>query len=87
MYVALILLDLTLAFDTIETNEILPAKLKHYGADPLATNLLKEFFTKRSQFVEWNDTKSKTMTLHDHSVVQGSCLGAPIFNIYTQELQ
>jgi hypothetical protein len=70
MYVALILLDLTLAFDTIETNEILPAKLKHYGADPLATNLLKEFFTKRSQFVEWNDTKSKTMTLHDHSVVQ-----------------
>ena len=87
MYVALILLDLTLAFDTIETNEILPAKLKHYGADPLATNLLKEFFTKRSHFVEWNDTKSKTMTLHDHSVVQGSCLGAPIFNIYTQELQ
>ena len=45
MYVALILLDLTLAFDTIETNEILPAKLKHYGAYPLATNLLKEFFT------------------------------------------
>ena len=87
MYVALILLDLTLAFDTIETNEILPAKLKHYGADPLATNLLKEFFTKRSHFVEWNNTKSKTMTLHDHSVVQGSCLGAPIFNLYTQDLQ
>ena len=61
MYVvALILLDLTLAFDTIETNEILPAKLKHYGADLLATNLLKEFFTKRSQFLEWNDTKSRT---------------------------
>ena len=87
MYVALILLDLTLAFDTIETNEILPAKLKHYGAYPLATNLLKEFFTKRSQFVEWNNTKSRTMTLYDHSVVQGSCLGAPIFNLYTQELQ
>ena len=87
MYVALILIDLTLAFDTIETNETLPAKLKHYGADPLATNLLKEFFTKRSQFVEWNDTKSRTMALYDHSVVQGSCLGAPIFNLYTQELQ
>ena len=87
MFVALILLDLTLAFDTVETNEILPAKLKHYGADPIATNLLKEFFTKRSHFVEWNNTKSKTMTLHNYSVVQGSCLGAPIFNIYTQELQ
>ena len=87
MYVALILLDLTLAFDTIETNLTLPAKLKHYGADPLATNLLKEFFTKRSQYVEWNNTKSRTMALYDHSVVQGSCLGAPIFNLYTQELQ
>ena len=81
------LIDLSLAFDTIETESILPAKLKYYGADDKTTSFFKNFFTKRKQYVEWDTLKSKTRDMHNHSCVQGSCLGAPIFNYYTMDLQ
>ena len=83
-FVCLILLDLTLAFDTINTGYILPSKLKHYGADEKTVNFFKTYFTGRSSIVKWNGYESQKITLTDHSCVQGSCLGPPIYNNYTQ---
>ena len=40
----LIVIDLSLAFDCIETSSILPNKLKHYGADPITTSPFQFFF-------------------------------------------
>ena len=86
-YVLLVMIDLSLAFDCIETSEILPEKLKHYGADQITTRFFKEFFTGRKHQTEWNGAISETQNLSNHSCVQGSCLGAPIYNLYTKDLQ
>merc|ERR1712001_143663 len=86
-YVALVLLDLTLAFDTLEVKTILPTKLEHYGSDKKTTEFFKKYYTERSSIVEWNGTKSKVTKLHNHGCVQGSVLGPTIYNLYTREIQ
>ena len=55
------MIDLSLAFDTIETENILPYKLKYYGADQKTVEFFKSFFCDRKQFAEWNGTKSETV--------------------------
>ena len=85
-YVCLALIDLSLAFDTLECEKILPAKLKHYGADDKTTRFFKSFFTYRKQYTEWNGVSSSPIDLFNHSCVQGSCLGPTVYNHYTQEL-
>ena len=83
----LVLLDLTLAFDTLETNTILPAKLEHYGADKKTIQFFKKYYTGRKSIVQWNGTNSKVTNLHDHGCVQGSVLGPTIYNHYTQDIE
>ena len=61
--------------------------MKHYGADQTTTRFFKEFFTGRKHQTEWNGAISETQNLSNHSCVQGSCLGAPIYNLYTKDLQ
>ena len=85
-FVLLVMIDLSLAFDCIETNEILIEKLRHYGATNLTCNFFKNFFTNRKHYVDWLGETSSNLELNNHSCVQGSCLGAPIFNLYTKEL-
>ena len=85
-YVCLALLDLSLAFDTLECENILPAKLKHYGSTPVTVNFFRNFFTNRTQITEWNGVQSDPIDLYNHSCVQGSCLGPQIYNHYTQDL-
>lgn len=85
-YVCLALIDLSLAFDTVECQTILPAKLKHYGADDVTTRFFTSFFNNRRQYTEWNGAKSSPIDLFNHSCVQGSCLGPTVYNHYTQEL-
>ena len=80
------MIDLSLAFDCIETSSILPNKLKHYGADPNTTSFFKNFFTNRQHLTEWFGATSEILNLSNYSCVQGSCLGAPIFNVYTNDL-
>ena len=40
-YVGLALIDLSLAFDTVNCEKILPGKLKHYGATENTANFSK----------------------------------------------
>ena len=86
-YVIVIMLDLSLAFDTLETSKILPTKMEYYGADTKTTNFFKSFFTDRKHYVQWNGAVSDTNKLENYSCVQGSCLGPPIYNHYTQDIQ
>merc|ERR1712208_186344 len=85
-YALLIMIDLSLAFDCIETSSILPDKLKHYGADPNTNSFFKNFFTNRQHLTEWFGATSEILNLSNYSCVQGSCLGAPMFNVYTNDL-
>ena len=53
-YVALVLIDLSLAFDTVECSKILPEKLKHYGATKNTVAFFKSFFTERKLYTVWD---------------------------------
>ena len=86
-YVLVVLIDLSIAFDCIETEEILPEKLRYYGATDKTVDFFKEFFTGRKHHTNWFGEKSETLNLSNHSCVQGSCLGPPTFNLYTKDLQ
>ena len=86
-YVCLALIDLSLAFDTLECNHILPSKMKHYGVDNRTTKFFKSFFTDRKLYTEWNGVSSEPVSLYNHSCVQGSCLGPLAYNFYTQDLK
>ena len=80
------MVDMSIAFETIDTAEILPEKLKFYGADDSTVDFFKSFFCKRSHFTEWKGENSEKVKLFDYSIVQGSALGPPIFNFYTMDL-
>ena len=83
----LALVDMSLAFDTVECEKILPGKLKHYGATETTANFFKSFFTNRKLYTTWYGTNSDVVNMHNYSCVQGSCLGPIIFNVYTQDLK
>merc|ERR1712208_212946 len=85
-YALLIMIGMGLAFDCIETSSVLPDKLKHYGADPNTNSFFKNFFTNRQHLTEWFGATSEILNLSNYSCVQSSCLGAPIFNVYTNDL-
>ena len=86
-YVALVLIDLSLAFDTVECSKILPEKLKHYGATKNTVAFFKSFFTERKLYTVWDGVNSKKVDLYNYSCVQGSCLGPLIFNTYSNDLR
>jgi hypothetical protein len=85
-YTILITMDLSKAFDTVNSDEILPQKLEHYGCDKTAVNWFSSFFKDRNQYVTWNNTKSTTVQLSNISVVQGSSMGTPCFLVYINDL-
>ena len=86
-FVLIIMIDLSLAFDTINTDNILTEKLKFYGANDKATDLFRSFFTQRKHYTEWKNVKSDTVDLYNYSVVQGSTLGPSMYNFYTSDLK
>lgn len=85
-YCLLILIDLSKAFDTISSTEILPTKLKHYGLDDNSIKWFKSFFSNRAQTTTWQGQQSSIVNLHDISVVQGSSLGPNSFNFYLNDI-
>ena len=77
-----IFLDLSKAFDTLD-HTILSDKLLYYGIRGTAYNLLRSYLANREQFVELNDTASKTLHIVT-GVPQGSILGPLLFLICVQ---
>ena len=85
-YVILISTDQSKAFDTLNSETILPAKFMHYGMSNDSIHWIKSFFAEREQYVKWKDTLSDTIELHNISCVQGSSMGPCTFNIYINDL-
>ena len=79
-----VFLDFKKAFDSVDHN-ILLYKLNHYGIRGRALDLLKNYFTGRTQTVKFNNTFSSSQTI-DTGVPQGSVLGPLFFLIYINDI-
>ena len=85
-YVILISTDQSKAFDTLNTESILPSKLKYYGMNDDSLHWINSFFHERHQYTKWNEANSDIIKLHNISCVQGSSMGPWTFNIYVNDL-
>ena len=82
---ALLLLDLSAAFDTID-HSILTHRLQHwFGISPKALNLLSSFLSDKSQTVITPTSKSNPVLL-EYGVPQGSVLGPLLYTLYITSL-
>lgn len=81
MYVALVLLDFSKAFDTI-SHDLLLLILKYIGLGPSAVELFRQYLADRHQIVRCGDRCSQPGRL-SFGVPQGSVLGPILFIIYT----
>ena len=79
-YVMVLMIDLSLAFDTLDTDQILPKKLEFYGVDKKAIGFFDGFFCNRKHFTTWKETNSDPIDLFNISCVQGSVVGPQIYN-------
>ena len=82
---ALLLLDLSAAFDTID-HSILIHRLQHwFGISSTALNLLSSFLSDRFQTVITPTSKSNPVLL-EYGIPQGSVLGPLLYSLYTTPL-
>ena len=82
---ALVLLDLSAAFDTIDHNILLKRLNSCFGISQTAFSLLSSYVTNRSQSVVIGEEHSSELPLL-HGVPQGSVLGPLLFTLYTTPL-
>ena len=82
---ALILLDLSAAFDTIDHNILLSRLNSCFGISNTAHSLLASYLSHRSQSVAIDQTLSPSLPLL-RGVPQGSVLGPLLFTLYTTPL-
>ena len=79
-------LDLSKAFDIVNTSTKLQKKIKYYTKSDKITNWIDSFYSERSQFVSWKNISSNIEKNHRISIIQGSSLGPNMYNIYTNDL-
>ena len=79
---ALVLLDLSAAFDTIDHNILLTRLSSTFGICGPALDVLTSYFTNRHQFVCIDSDLSNLASLTT-GVPQGSVLGPLLFSLYT----
>ena len=82
---ALILLDLSAAFDTIDHNILISRLSQYFGISGSALSLITSYLSNRSQSVLINDSFSSKVPLL-RGVPQGSVLGPLLFSMYVTPL-
>ena len=85
-HIVLISLDLTKAFDCVNTSKILQSKILYYTKSVNLTKWIDTFYRNRTQFTTWEGANSNTVKNHNISIVQGSCMGPRLFNCYINDL-
>ena len=82
---ALLSTDLSAAYDTIDNN-ILLAKLEHYGIRGNTLMLMRSYLTNRKQFVQLETFSSNVTDALPCSCVQGSIISSILYTLYTNEV-
>ena len=81
---ALVVLDLIAAFDTVDNGILLNILNHRFGVDGSALDLYNSYLQGRSMVVYSNDSKSKPKHLHG-SILQGSC-GVPVLYLISASM-
>ena len=82
---ALLLLDLSAAFDTIDHNILINCLRHWFGIFSTALNLLSSFLSDRYQTVIASNSKSQPVLL-EYGIPQGSVLGPLLYSLYATPL-
>jgi len=84
-FALLVLLDLSVAFDTVDHSILLDQLHSSFGISGPVLSWFSSYLNNRSQFISVNGATSKHFDLQ-YGVPQGSCLGPLLFVIYASKL-